>query len=175
MTFIPTLPPKPHWWHPLIKRLAATPFGIWLLAGRLHKLDAPILRLSSNRSTLTSLMTGLPTILLTTTGAKSGLPRTLPLVATPDNGNLILIASNFGNPRHPAWYYNLCAHPSVTVTFGEHNWPFTARLLDGEERQRCWEKAAESYSGYRLYKQKAVGRIIPVFLLEPSFANPNQH
>lgn len=167
--------PTPRWWHTLIKKLAATSFGIWLLAGRLHKLDAPILRLSKNRTTLTSLLTGLPTILLTTTGAKSGLPRTLPLVATPDDGNLILIASNFGNTRHPAWYYNLCAYPSAVVTYGEKSWPVTARLLEGEERQRCWDKAAELYPGYRLYKHKAAGRTIPVFLLELESTNPNQN
>lgn len=164
-----SLTPKPRWWHPIIKKLAATPFGIWLLAGRLHRMDAPILRLTDNRTTLTSILTGLPTILLTVPGAKSGLPRTTPLVTVPDDNALILIASNFGSPRHPAWYYNLAAHPQAQVNAAGETFAMTARLLEGEERARCWKKAASMYPGYRLYKEKAGDRTIPVFLLEPEF------
>lgn len=159
------LTPQPHWWHPLIKKLAATPFGIWLLAGRLHRLDGLILRWSGNRTTLTALLTGLPTILLTSIGAKSEQARTNPLVAIPHREGLILVASNFGNTRHPAWYFNLLAHPQVEAAVGESRWQGTARLLAGEERAACWEAAAEAYPGYQLYERKAGEREIPVFLL----------
>ncbi|HKJ26545.1 MAG TPA: nitroreductase family deazaflavin-dependent oxidoreductase [Anaerolineales bacterium] len=164
------LTPKPRWWHPIIQKLAASLFGIWLLATRLDRLDIPILRLTGNRTTLTTLLSGLPTILLTATGAKSGQPRTVPLVAIPDGENLILVASNFGNARHPAWYYNLRAHPRATVASGGQTWRVTARLLEGEERERCWAKAVGSYPGYQVYKEKASERVIPVFLLEPTAA-----
>ena len=166
MSSFPSLTPKPRWWHPLIKRLAATPFGIWLLAGRLHRLDGVILRRTDNRTTLTSILTGLPTILLTAIGAKSGQARTTPLVAVPHQDSLILVASNFGNPRHPAWYYNLAANPQAEVTIAGERFPARAHLLDGEERAQCWEIAAGSYPGYNLYEKKAGERVIPVFLLE---------
>lgn len=161
-----SLTPQSRWWHPLIKKLAATPFGIWLLAGRLHRLDGLILRWSDNRTTLTTLLTGLPTILLTTTGAKSGQLRTTPLVAIPYQGSLILVASNFGNPRHPAWYYNLRAQPQAAAAVGEAKFEGHARLLQGEERAACWAAAAAAYPGYGLYERKAGEREIPVFLME---------
>ena len=167
MPVISDLSPKPRWWHPLVKKLAGTSFGIWVLAGRLHKLDAPFLRYSQNRASLTSWLTGLPVVMLVTIGAISGLPRTLPLVAVPDGEGLILIASNFGNTRHPAWYYNLQAHPQVQISYGGELYTVTARLLEGQERARCWQKAASTYPGYGLYEQKAGDRVIPVFLLEP--------
>jgi deazaflavin-dependent oxidoreductase (nitroreductase family) len=157
----------PHWWQSILKKLAATPFGIWLLAGKLHRLDRPILRLTNNRASISNLLTGLPIIQLTATGAKSGLPRTAPLVAAPDGDALILIATNFGNPRHPAWYYNLRAYPHAAVTVRGKKFPVLARLLEGTERERCWQKAAAHYPGYNLYKRRAAPRTIPVFLLEP--------
>jgi deazaflavin-dependent oxidoreductase (nitroreductase family) len=79
----------------------------------LHHLDRPVLRLSRGRYSLTRLLAGLPVVTVTTIGAKSGQPRSLPLVALPDGEHVILIASNYGQKHHPAWYYNLRAHPEV--------------------------------------------------------------
>ena len=78
---MPDLKIKPRPWHPLIRKLAATNFGIWLLSGTLYRIDKPLLRLSRNRTSFTSILAGLPVIVLTTTGAKSGLQRQTPLVA----------------------------------------------------------------------------------------------
>jgi len=151
----------------LIKRLAGSPFGIWLLADRLHRLDAPILRWSHYRTSLTTLLTGLPVIVLTTTGAKSGLPRQTPLIGLFDGGKIILIASQFGRLQNPGWYYNLKAHPQVHVESRNLSGTYLAREAQGEESCRCRQMAAEMYAGYTLYEQKASPRIIPVMVLEP--------
>ena len=93
--------------------ITRTKAGSRLLARTLHHLDRPMLRLSHGRYSLTSALAGLPVVMVTTIGAKSGQPRQLPLVAIPDGENVILIASNFGQHHHPAWYYNLHAHPQA--------------------------------------------------------------
>ena len=105
--------------------------------------------------------------MVTTIGAKSGQPRTLPLVAVPDGENVILIASNFGQKHHPAWYYNLRAHPEVQLTYEGKTVTYLACETSSEERERCWQKAAQLYSGYTVYKQRASHRQIPVLLLTP--------
>src|SRR5512143_1354082 len=83
---------------------ARTTAGSWFLARALHHLDRTALRLSRGRFSLASVVTGMPVVIVTTVGAKSGLPRSLPLAAIPDGDNVILIASNYGQKRHPAWY-----------------------------------------------------------------------
>lgn len=82
----------------------------------LYHFDLPVLRLSRGRYSVTSLLAGLPVVTVTTIGAKSGQPRSLPLVAIPSGEAVILIASNFGQAHHPAWYYNLRAHLAVQLT-----------------------------------------------------------
>lgn len=158
---------KRRWWHPLVQKFAATPLGIWLLSGILHRIDKPLLRLSRNRTSFTSILAGLPVIVLTTTGAKSGLPRQTPLVALTEEARIILIASYFGSTRHPAWYHNLRANPEVGVSHSDTSGQYLARLSSGEEREHYWQMAASLYPGYELYKQKAGDRQIPVVVLEP--------
>lgn len=139
----------------------------WLLARVLHHLDRPILRLTHDRRSLTSMLAGLPVVTVTTIGAKSGQPRSVPLIALPDGENVILIASNYGQKKHPAWYYNLRAHPEVQLTYEGRTVTYTAREVSGEERERCWQRAVEIYTGYALYKERAGERQIGVFLLAP--------
>ncbi len=141
--------------------------GSWFLARTLHHLDRPIQRLTGGRQSVSSLLSGLPVVMVTTIGAKSGQPHTLPLVAVPDGENVILIASNFGQKHHPAWYYNLRAHPEVQLTYEGKTVTYLACETSGEERERCWQKAAQLYSGYTVYKQRASHRQIPVMLLTP--------
>ena len=126
-----------------------------------------MLRLSRGRHSLTSLLAGLPVVTVTTIGAKSGRPRSLPLVAIPDGENVILIASNFGQKHHPAWYYNLRAHPEVQLTYEGRTVAYTAHETSGEGRERCWQRAVDLYSGYARYKERAGQRQIGVFLLTP--------
>lgn len=106
-----------------------------------------------------------PLILLTTRGAKSGQPRIYPLMSVPYGADYIAVASKGGAPKHPLWYYNLLAHPDVTVEVGNETFAATARLLTGEEREQAFAKAVTVFTPYGEY-QKKTAREIPVFLLE---------
>jgi len=106
-----------------------------------------------------------PLILLTTRGAKSGQPRVYPLMSVPYGENYIAVASKGGAPKHPLWYYNLLAHPEVTVEVGTEKFAATARLLTGQEREQAFAKAASVFPPYAEYQKKTT-REIPVFLLE---------
>lgn len=132
----------------------------------LHRADALMLRLTAARHTFTELA-GLPMIQLDMTGAKTGTPRTLTLIAVPDDGRLVLFATNFGRKHNPAWYYNLKAHPECQVRWNGRSGMFTAREASGEEYGRYWQIGVSYYQGYEVYKVRASHRHIPVMVLEP--------
>ncbi len=106
-----------------------------------------------------------PLILLTTTGAKTGQHRIIPLMYVSDGDRVLAIASKGGSPKHPLWYHNLLAHPEVTVEVGSEKFDATARVLTGEERERAFARAAEVFPPYAGY-QKKTPREIPVIALE---------
>jgi deazaflavin-dependent oxidoreductase (nitroreductase family) len=106
-----------------------------------------------------------PLILLTTKGAKSGQTRIYPLMSVPYGDTYLAVASKGGAPKNPLWYYNLLAHPDVTVETENEKFEATARLLTGEERERAFAKAIIVFPNYAEY-QKRTEREIPVFLLE---------
>ena len=133
----------------------------------LPPLDRGLFRATGSRHTVASLLAGLPMIELTTIGAKSGQPRTTPLLALQDGEQYVVIASNFGKPNYPAWYHNLRATPQVTVRRGQQTATFLARITEGDERARYWQIANQVYPGYNLYAERAAGRAIPVVVLEP--------
>ena len=139
----------------------------WLLSRLLHHLDRFILRITRGRHTATNLLTGLPVIWLTAIGAKSGLPRTVPLVALKDEDKYIFIGTDFGNPHHPSWYYNLVAHPEVKLSVDGNSQQYIAHEAQGEERRVYWQQAIKRYKGYELYRLRAKGRQIPVMVLSP--------
>jgi deazaflavin-dependent oxidoreductase (nitroreductase family) len=153
-------------WQRLVQKLAARSWLSALLAGGLHHLDRPLLRLSRGRWSLTGTLTGLNTVLLTTTGAKSGLQRQTPFVALEDGERMILIASSFGAKRHPDWYYNLRAQPQVQLLVDGKQRDLLAQEADAAQRQRYWQLALETYAGYSSYAQRAGQRVIPVMILE---------
>ena len=132
-----------------------------------HRADKVTLRLSRGRYSLTSLLTAQPLITLTTVGAKSGEARSVPLLGFPDGESIILIASSWGQTRHPAWYHNLRAHPEAIVTRDGRSQSHIAEEVTGEERERCWALATQVYPGYDAYKQWTNGRAIPVLRLTP--------
>jgi deazaflavin-dependent oxidoreductase (nitroreductase family) len=140
----------------------------WLYARTLHHLDRAVYRLTGGRATFVSWVTGLPIVMLTTTGAKSGRRFTLPLVALPEGDRIIVIASNYGQHRNPSWYYNLRANPRVTVTFGGVTREAVARELEGEERERHYARGIEIYPGWTEYRKRAAHRRIPVVELSPA-------
>ena len=140
----------------------------WVAARALHHLDGPVLRLGSGRRCVTSVLTGLPVFELTTVGARSGEPRTLPLIGVPDGDRLVLVASNFGQRRSPGWYYNLKAHPLCSVRFGGRRYAMEAYEADGEERERLWALDVSAYPARNYYARRAGERRIPVMVLRPT-------
>ena len=150
-----------------MRRIAATAPGSWLLARTLHHIDNQIAKITKGRHTL-SMTSGLPIVSLTTTGAKSRLPRTVPLVGMPVDGGLAIIASNFGQTRHPAWYYNLRANPAAeTYVDGRHT-KVIAVEAEGDRRAAIWQQALQVYPGFQTYDRRATERPTVVFVLEPA-------
>ena len=147
-----------------VQRLAMLRSSAWLLSHTLHHLDPPVYRLTGGSATLTSVLSGLPIITLVTTGAKSGQPRAVPLIAIPHANDLYVIASNWGGKSHPAWYYNLRANPECTVEMNGRTLPHTAQEISGETKATVWQTAVRLYPGYAAY-QKRAPRDIPVFKL----------
>lgn len=103
--------------------------------------------------------------LVTTTGAKSGEKRPQPLLPIIDGDDLVLIGSNYGRSWHPAWVFNLLANPECEVTFEGSTATYVARELDGDERQKAWDRAVDVYRGYAVYEKRAHPRRIKVFRL----------
>jgi deazaflavin-dependent oxidoreductase (nitroreductase family) len=155
------------WWQRAVTRFAATRPGAWLFSHLAHRVDGAIIRRTGGRHSLTAWLTSLPVVTLTTTGARSGLPRTVPLLAIPDGPRVVLIASNFGRSRHPAWYRNLLAHPEATLAFDGRNAVYAAREATEAERQAYWDRAVARYAGYAAYEQRTGGRRIPIMVLTP--------
>lgn len=111
--------------------------------------------------------TGLPVVIVTSLGARSGKIRKTPLMRVEHDGRYALVASQGGAPTHPTWYHNLVQHPHVTVQDGPEPRDFDVRLLEGEEKAQWWERAVKAFPPYAEYQAKT-GREIPVFLAEPS-------
>lgn len=110
--------------------------------------------------------TGLvPTLLLTTSGRKSGEPRATPLLYQPTGNGFIIVASRGGSDQHPAWFLNLQADPACKVQVGRFSYQATARILTAEERPAYWEWMTRFWPGYNDY-QARTEREIPVVILE---------
>jgi deazaflavin-dependent oxidoreductase (nitroreductase family) len=109
---------------------------------------------------------GAPMVILHTTGAKSGEPRTHPLVYLPDGNDWIVFASAAGAPSHPAWYRNIVAHPEITVEIGTESIPVVATEVTGPERDELYAKQVAIMAGFAEYEEKTAGiRTIPVIRL----------
>lgn len=110
---------------------------------------------------------GAPLLLLHSTGAKSGEERVHPVMYQADRDRMAIFASKAGAPTNPDWFHNLRAHPEATVEVGTETVPVTARVAEGEERERIWERQKREYPGFAEYEAKA-GRTIPVVVLDPT-------
>jgi deazaflavin-dependent oxidoreductase (nitroreductase family) len=106
-----------------------------------------------------------PLILLTTTGAKSGLPRTTPLNYSTDGDRIVVIASKAASPTHPDWYHNLVAHPEAIVEIGAEKFAVRARVAEGQERQRLFDAQAALMPFFAEYQQSTT-RQIPVIVFD---------
>jgi deazaflavin-dependent oxidoreductase (nitroreductase family) len=149
----------------LIQRLAATPVASIVLAALLHRVDRSFLWASRGRATATSWLSGLPVVVLTTIGARSRRPRSVPLVGLFQGGEVVVVASNFGSRRHPSWCLNLRAFPEAVLTHRGRAFNVRAREAAGEEYDRCWAMALKRYAGFQAYARRSRGRRIPVVLL----------
>ncbi|HET8863923.1 MAG TPA: nitroreductase family deazaflavin-dependent oxidoreductase [Solirubrobacterales bacterium] len=129
------------------------------------KLNIPLYRLSGGR--IGGHISKAPVLLLTTTGRKSGQQRTAPVVYLEDGKNLVVIGSNAGHNRTPAWSLNLKANPAAEVEVGRKKRQVQARVAEGEERADLWRKHNEQYSGFDEYEART-GRDIALFVLEPA-------
>jgi deazaflavin-dependent oxidoreductase (nitroreductase family) len=110
--------------------------------------------------------TGLPVVIFTTRGKKSGKLRKTPLMRVEHDGAYLMVASKGGAPEHPVWYYNVKADPeALMVQDGADRFDARARELEGEERAEWWERAVQAYPSYADYQAKT-DRLIPVFLVE---------
>ena len=146
----------------VLRRFAASGPGSWLFARVLDHLDKPVYRLTRGKHTFASLVSGLPVVMLTTTGAKSGQRRTVPLLGLPTPRGMAVIASNFGQARHPGWYHNLRADPHGEVAVGGTTEHFRAVEVEGEERDRIWQQGLAVYPGWSQYEVRASHRRIPL-------------
>ncbi len=107
--------------------------------------------------------TGMPVIVMTTIGHRSGLVRKVPLMRVERDGEYAIVASKGGAPENPGWYHNLMADPEVLIQDGAEPFATTVRMVSGEERARWWELAVQVYPPYAEYQEKT-GREIPLFV-----------
>ncbi len=128
------------------------------------KLNVPLYRLSGGR--VGGRIAQAPVLLLTTTGRKSGQQRTAPVVYLADGENFVVIGSNAGHSRTPAWSLNLKANADAEIEVGRRRVPVRARIAEGEERADLWRRHNEQYSGFNEYEART-DRNIAVFVLEP--------
>jgi deazaflavin-dependent oxidoreductase (nitroreductase family) len=150
-----------------LRQFAASGPGSWLFARILHRIDRPMYRLTRGRHTFANLVSGIPVVMLTTTGARSGRPRTVPVLGLPTADGLVVIASNFGQHQHPGWYHNLRANPEGSVTVDGQTRRFRAAEVESDRRGRIWGEALRVYPGWSQYERRASNRRIAVFVLEP--------
>ncbi len=141
----------------------------WIILNIASRLDPLWLRVTQGWFSASNLL-GFPALMLTTSGAKTGLARSVALVFFHDDDRLVIIASRGGLDRHPGWYHNLKAHPEADVLLDGHRSTYIAHEATGKERERLWTMACDDYSGYVIYQKRAGDRQIPVMVLTPQRA-----
>ena len=134
----------------------------------MHHLDKPVYRLSGGRTTLAGAVGGLPVVLLTTIGARTGQARTWPLLGFRDGERTVVLASNYGQPHHPAWYHNLRVEPRAVLEVNGVRLPVVAAEAEGTERERLWRAALDVYPAWSEYERWARPRRIPILVLTPT-------
>jgi deazaflavin-dependent oxidoreductase (nitroreductase family) len=145
--------------------LFASKKGLALWARVAAPLEAPLMKATGGRVRLAF---SIPIVVLTSVGARSGQRRDNPLAYFTDGDDVVLIASNSGGARHPAWYHNLLAHPECELHIGQKGGPFMAREVEGPERDRLYVLAVERLAKvFALHEKRCGSRTIPVMRLTP--------
>ena len=150
-----------------IRRAVTTRPVAWLSTRVLHRIDRVAYRATGGRTTVSSWLSGLPVVMLTTTGARTGLPRTTPVLGIPHGDQLVVIAANFGKESNPAWYHNMTARPRVSVAVEGVTREYVAQELAGTERECQFAEAVQMNPGWLRYRTRAGSRQIPVLRLDP--------
>jgi F420H(2)-dependent quinone reductase len=150
--------PSDRFWSRFSNSLGAT--GLRLVG----KANAPIYRLTGGR--VGGKLGRAPILLLTTTGRKSGQPRTAPVLYLADEDRFVVINTNAGNDKTPAWSLNLRANPEAEVEIGRRRIPVRSRLAEGEERADLWRRHMQQYEGWDFYESQ-LDREVGVFVLVP--------
>jgi len=154
--------------HRAIRGVAATKAGRVFFRPTAHRLDQLVSNLTGGRHSFAGIAAGLPTVILTTTGAKSGEPRTVALLGIPHPDGVAVVAANYGDARHPSWYHNLKANPAARVTIEGDTWDAIARLATQGEREEIWANGVELYPGLTKERVWAGDRKIEAFVLSRS-------
>ncbi|MCD0448596.1 nitroreductase family deazaflavin-dependent oxidoreductase [Actinocorallia sp. API 0066] len=149
---------------PLFQRISGAGWFAKVGPKVVPRLDRALHRATGGRVMLSQAL--VPTLYLTTTGAKSGQPRVTPLLCMPEDGGWIVVGSNFGQEKHPAWTANLLKTPNATVEFRKHVHKVTGTLLEGTERTETWNRLNAVWPVFNRY-QSRVDRDLRVFRLTP--------
>jgi deazaflavin-dependent oxidoreductase (nitroreductase family) len=147
------------------QHLSSSRPGAWMFAHTAHRLDKLLLRATHGRTTLAGLTAGIPVLTITTTGRKSGVPRTMPLLGVPVGDDLALVGTNFGREQEPAWVGNLHAEPRAVVEYRGTRIDVVGRDATADERDAVLHEAARIYPGYDAYRERISTREIPVLVL----------
>ncbi len=147
---------------PLAIRIGAIPWMPRFLP-QIMWVDQLIQRVTRGRLTLLDIA-GLPNLVLTVVGRKSGIPRETPLLCVPYGDDILIAGSNFGSDKQPVWVVNIEANPEVTVRYRGRTTPMVARKLEGDERAAAWSHMLETWPNFAKYEQRT-DRRIKVFLL----------
>lgn len=149
---------------PLAIKIGAIP---WLprFLPQITWLDKLIQRITGGRLSILRIA-GLPNLMLTVAGRKSGVSRSTPLLCVPYHGGQLIAGSNFGGPKQPVWVVNVRAADTVHYSIGGRTHTAEARELAGEERAQAWEHMLKTWPNYAKYAERTT-RVIPVFLLSP--------
>lgn len=151
--------------HRAMRMMAATKVGRVFFRPTAHRFDQLLSRLTRGKHSFAGIAAGLPSVMLTTTGAKTGLARTVALLGIPHPEGVAVVAANYGGAKHPAWYHNLTANPAASVLIEGAAWDATARLANAAERGDIWTRGVAIFPGLAKEQEWAGDRRIAVFIL----------
>ncbi|MEL7207630.1 MAG: nitroreductase family deazaflavin-dependent oxidoreductase [Actinomycetota bacterium] len=149
-----------------MQAFGSTRGGAWFFSKTLPTIDRVLHRVGKRGTSLPAILAGLPVLMVTSTGRRSGEPRRTPLIAIPVDDDLGLVGTNFGQTKTPAWVFNLEADPKVTVDYHGTEVPAVARPATDDERAAIWDRGKAIYGGYDKYRDRISGRDIRAFVLE---------